>query len=137
MKRYADAIKLTIIPPRAATRSDTAVASFAAARKYAGMVGAALGLAHGDGGLAGYAVGKLLDKVGEKVTGTKEMRKLTDSLDNIDRTTAAGSTMGMRPTPSRAIRKEAPFALNLPARLQGPVPATADDKQNQSPRIGN
>jgi hypothetical protein len=137
MQRYADAIKLTIIPPRAATRSDTAVASFAAARKYAGMVGAALGLIHGDGGLTGYAVGKLLDKAGQKVSGIKDMRKLNDSLDNIDRTAAVSKPMGSRPMASRAVRKEAPFSLNLPARLQGPVPAGANDEQDKAKRVGN
>ena len=134
MQRYADAIKLTIIPPRAATRSDTAVAGFAAARKYAGMLGAALGLIHGDGGLTGYAVGKLLDKAGEKVTGIKDMRKLNDSLDNIDPTLAQNTVIGQRPMPSRAVRKEAPFSLGLPSSLQGPVPAGANDEQDQSKR---
>jgi len=130
MRRYANAVRLTIIPPRAATRSDTAVATFAAARKYAGMVGAALGLVHGDGGLAGYAVGKLLDKAGEKVSGIRDMRKLNDSLDNIDRTAAPQKVVGARAAPSRLVRKEAPFALNL-GRLQGPVPAGAGNEQQQ------
>jgi hypothetical protein len=135
MQRYANAIKLTIIPPKAATRSDTAVASFAAARKYAGMLGAALGWVHGDGGLTGYAVGKLLDKAGEKVTGIKDMRKLNDSLDNIDPTLAHSTVIGKHPMPSRAVRKEAPFSLGLPSSLQGPVPAGANDEQDQSKRI--
>src|SRR6185312_9499983 len=115
MQRYADAIKLTIIPPKAATRSDTAVASFAAARKYAGMIGAALGWVHGDGGLAGYAVGKLLDKAGEKVTGMKDMRKLNDSLEDLQQ--KPQSIIGNRALPGRAIRKTAPFVFG--PRAQG------------------
>jgi hypothetical protein len=62
------------------------------------------------------------------------MRKLNDSLDNIDRTTAVTKPMGARPMASRTVRKEAPFSLNMPARLQGPVPAGANDEQDKSKR---
>lgn len=87
MDRYQKALKLTIIPKYARTNSDTAPALLAAVRKYAGMIGSALGLAaeHGapTGGLAGYAVGKLLDKAGETALAARQSRKLDQTFSTI------------------------------------------------------
>lgn len=87
MDRYQKALKLTIIPKYARTNSDTAPAMLAAVRKYAGMIGSALGLAaeHGSpgGGLSGYAVGKLLDKAGEKFLAARQTKKLDDTFNNV------------------------------------------------------
>lgn len=64
MRRYATALKMTVVPPNARTNSDTAPALLAALNKYGGAVAAMLGAAAdgATGGLAGYAVSTLLKK---------------------------------------------------------------------------
>ena len=136
MRRYANALKLTIIPKYARTNSDTAPAMLAAVRKYAGMVGSALGvvgLGGAEGGLSGYAVSKLLDKAGEKFIAARQSKKLNDSLDDIIEKPA--TSVGARTLPSRMIRKSVPFVFG--PRSQGIVPASADDENKKSPRVGN
>lgn len=142
MNRYQNALKLTIIPKYARTNSDTAPAMLAAVRKYAGMIGSALGLAaeHGSpgGGLQGYAVGKLLDKAGEKFLAARQSKKLNDTFENV-------VPPPVKPTPSPKFKQARILPLSLRggptnnigaaiARLQGPVPSGADDKKNGSVR---
>jgi hypothetical protein len=64
MRRYAQTLKMTVIPPNARTNSDTAPALLAALNKYGGVIGSMLGVAAdgATGGLAGYAVSSLLKK---------------------------------------------------------------------------
>lgn len=139
MDRYAKALKLTIIPKYARTNSDTAPAMLAAVRKYAGMIGSALGfVGHGgaDGGLSGYAVGKLLDKAGDKFQAARSSKKLGDSLENFVPT---------QPKPAAPPKLRSARILPLSVRggpqvhmpytgpnlgpLQGAVPARADDEK--------
>lgn len=141
MDRYQKALKLTIIPKYARTNSDTAPALLAAVRKYAGMIGGALGYVHGDGGFAGYGVGKLLDVAGTKLKTVKDTKKLNDSLNNV----VPPPTKPVTP-PKLKSAKILPLSVqNAPAsnigaavsRLQGPVPTSADEKKKQPPRVGN
>lgn len=137
MDRYQKALKLTIIPKYARTNSDTAPALLAAVRKYAGMVGSALGLVtqHGGpaGGLEGYAVGKLLDKAVEKVSAAHQARKLNNSLEDV-------VPPARKPVPPPRLRQARllPLAMHsaptrnisaVLARLQGPAQSSADDKK--------
>ena len=87
MDRYQKVLKQTIIPKYARTNSDTAPALLAAVRKYAGMIGSALGLAaeHGSpmGAAAGYGVSKLLDKAGEQFLAARQAKKLNQTFSTI------------------------------------------------------
>lgn len=64
MRRYATALKMTVIPPNARTGSDTTPAFFATLSRYANAIASMLGVAvdGASGGLAGYAVSSLLKK---------------------------------------------------------------------------
>jgi len=133
MDRYQHALKLTIIPKYARTNSDTAPALLHAVRKYASMVMGALGYAHGDGGLTGIGVGKLLEAGSEKLAGMRSIKKLNASLENV---VPAPRTISP-PRPRSALTK---FPLTLRGGayhgpnlgpLQGPLGARADDKQQQ------
>lgn len=86
MNRFADAVRLTIIPKYARTNSDTTPAMLAAIRKYAGVVGSAIGAVfHGgmSGGAEGYAATKAVDFAAGKIGLLKERRKLNDSLEDV------------------------------------------------------
>lgn len=131
MARYANALKLTIIPKYARTNSDTAPALLAAVRKYASAVTGALGYAHGDGGLAGMGVGKLLEMGANKLEGVGQRKRLNDSLDDI--IPKPRSLIGNREMPSRAIRKAAPLIFG--PRSQGIAAAGAEDEKPNSKRV--
>jgi hypothetical protein len=133
MDRYQKALKLTIIPKYARTNSDTAPALLHAVRKYASMVMGALGYVHGDGGLTGIGVGKLLEAGSEKVAGMRSIKKLNDSLENVVPPPRTVSP----PRPRSALTK---FPLTLRGGayhgpnlgpIQGPLGARADDKGQQ------
>jgi hypothetical protein len=65
MRRYANVLKTTVVPPNARTNSDTAPALLAALNKYGTAVASMLGAGIDGGltgGLAGYAVSSLLKK---------------------------------------------------------------------------
>jgi hypothetical protein len=86
MSRYAEAVRRTIIPKYSRTNSDTAVASLAAARKYAGMIGSALShVAPGGllGRIGGHAVGKLIDSKVKNFQQGRELRNLDESLSDL------------------------------------------------------
>lgn len=128
MDQYQQVLKKTIIPKYARTNSDTAPAMLAAARKYAGMIGSALGVGtHGgvSGGLEGYAVGKMIDKVAEKFISARESKKVGNSLEGL---------IPDAPTLPQAQRdrgRQIPWSVvstQLP-KLQGPAPAGANNKQ--------
>lgn len=143
MDRYQKALKLTIIPKYARTNSDTAPAMLAAVRKYAGMIGSALGVVgHGgaEGGLSGYAVGKLLDKAGDKFLAARQSKKLGDSLNNIVPPPAKPVT-----APKFKSARILPLSVHggptgnigsAIASLQGPAQGRAQDENPKSPRIG-
>lgn len=139
MDRYQKALKLTIIPKYARTNSDTAPAMLAAVRKYAGMIGSALGFAaeHGSpgGGLQGYAVGKLLDKAGEKFLAARQSKKLNDTFSNV-------VPPPVKPVSPPNLKSARMIPLSLHggpsanigaalARLQGPAPGYANQEQQQ------
>lgn len=135
MDRYASAVRKTIIPKYARTNSDTAPALLAAVRKYAGMIGSALGLGvHGglDGGLSGYAVGALLDKAGGKIGQVANANKLSKSLENFVPTQPK-----QLPPPRLRSAKTLPLAVrggpNLhPApQLTGPGPSRAEEDKKR------
>ena len=145
MDRYQKALKLTIIPKYARTNSDTAPALLAAVRKYAGMIGSALGLAaeHGSptGGLAGYGVSKLLDKAGESYLAAKQAKKLNQTFSTI-------VPPAVKPAPTAKLKSARVLPLSLSnaptanigaalARLQGPVPVAAGQEKQQSPGIAH
>jgi hypothetical protein len=141
MDRYQKALKLTIIPKYARTNSDTAPALLAAVRKYAGMVGSALGvvgLGGAEGGLSGYAVSKLLDKGGEKFLAARQSKKLENSLNNVVPPPVKPVTP---PSPKSA--RILPLSVQPGYRgpglgsLQGPVPADADEKKKRPGGIGH
>jgi hypothetical protein len=141
MDRYQKALKLTIIPKYARTNSDTAPALLAAVRKYAGMVGSALGfvgLGGAEGGLSGYAVSKLLDKGGEKFLAARQSKKLENSLNNV-----VPPPVKPVPPPSPKSARIVPLSVQPGYRgphlgpLQGPVPADADEKQKRPGGIGH
>jgi hypothetical protein len=139
MGRYAEAARKTIIPKYARTNSDTAPAMLAAARKYAGAIGSALGIGvHGGatGGLEGYAVGKLLDKAVEKFSAVREAKKLNDTLEDIIPVPRRASS----PLKPRTAAKMLPLAIHggpdanigrVVARLQGPAASRADDEKQK------
>lgn len=143
MDRYQKALKLTIIPKYARTNSDTAPAMLAAVRKYAGMIGSALGVVgHGgaEGGLSGYAVGKLLDKAGDKFLAARQSKKLGDSLNNV-------VPPPVKPVTPPKLKSARILPLSVQsgptgnigaaiAGLQGPTTSRADDKKKQPPRVG-
>lgn len=91
MGRYADALKKTVIPPRAATRSDTTVGVLSALNKYGSAVATAIGaVVEGvTGGLsggvlgaaAGYGVSKL---VGKAVGAAKEVQSANRARQHFD-----------------------------------------------------
>lgn len=110
MKRYADALKLTIIPKYARTNSDTAPALLAAVRKYGAAVMGALGYVHGDGGLAGLGVGKMLEWGANRIEGAAQTKKLGDSLDNI--IPKAKPYIGDKQTPNAIVRKAISSSTN-------------------------
>lgn len=130
MQRYANALKLTIIPKYARTNSDTAPALLAAVRKYGSMVMGALGYAHGDGGLTGMGIGKILEMGANKLEGASQRKRLNDSLDDIIPAPARYMHVGKA---NATVRKTLPTTLNLAAprlpQLQGPMPSYADQKQ--------
>jgi len=131
MDRYQRALKMTIIPKYARTNTDTAPALLHAVRKYGSMVMGALGYVHGDGGLAGIGVGKLLEAGAGRVAGMRSTKRLNDSLENI----VPPPRTIQSPRPRAAITK-LPLTLRGGAYhgpnlgpLQGPLGARADDKQ--------
>lgn len=138
MDRYQKALKLTIIPKYARTNSDTAPALLAAVRKYAGMIGSALGvvgLGGAEGGLSGYAVSKLLDKGGEKLLAARQARKLDNSLNNV----VPPAKKPVTPPKFKSARILPMSLQNAPrphgiSALQGPVPSAADEKKKKSGR---
>ncbi len=141
MDRYQKALKLTIIPKYARTNSDTAPALLAAVRKYAGMIGSALGFVaeHGapSGGLSGYAVGHLLDKAGEKFLTARQNRKLEQTFSNI-----VPPPVRPQQSPKLKSARVIPLGLNNApnigeaiARFQGPIPSRADEKKKQPPGV--
>lgn len=142
MDRYQKALKLTIIPKYARTNSDTAPALLAAVRKYAGMVGSALGVVadHGSpmGAATGYGVSKLIDKAGEKFLAARQAKKLDNSLNNV-----VPPPVNRSPTPRFKSSRILPLSISNLGRpyrgshlggLQGPLPASADDEKNKSVR---
>lgn len=132
MKRYANALRLTIIPKYARTNSDTAPALLAAVRKYAGAIGSALGFGvHGgaEGGLSGYAVGALLDKAGDKIKGVQTSRKLSKSLEDFVPTIPKPT-----PKPKLSSAKTLPLSLRggpTPVHLQGTLPSRAEEEKKK------
>ncbi len=145
MDRYQKVLKQTIIPKYARTNSDTAPALLAAVRKYAGMIGSALGLAaeHGSpmGAAAGYGVSKLLDKAGEQFLAARQAKKLNQTFSTI-------VPPPVKPAPSAKLKSARVLPLSLSsaptanigaalARLQGPVPAAADQKKKKSVGVIN
>lgn len=144
MDRYQKALKLTIIPKYARTNSDTAPALLAAVRKYAGMIGSALGLAaeHGSpmGAAAGYGVSKMLDKAGEKFLAARQSKKLNDSLNNV--VPPPTKPITVKPRSARVIPLSVshlgnPYRGSHLGVLQGPVPAGAEDEKNKTKGIRN
>jgi hypothetical protein len=137
MDRYARAVKLTVIPKYARTNSDTAPALFHAIRKHLDKAGGLLGLVaeHGapGGGALGYVVGRMIDKGTEAATAASGRRKLGKSLED--------ATPAPRKPPASPRFRQAsrlPFSVqsvptrgisNAVARIQGPVPARADEKK--------
>lgn len=116
MSRYANALKLTIIPKYARTNSDTAPALLAAVRKYGSAVMGALGYAHGDGGLAGLGVGKILEFGANKIEGIGQRKRLNDSLDDIN--SKPRSLAGDKGTPASILRKASPLVLGYSNQSQ-------------------
>lgn len=135
MKKYADAIKLTVIPPRAATRSDTTPGLLSVLHKYSAAISSAVGgiFGHGPVGVvAGYGVGKLLQKGSDAVQEMKELNRIRSQFE---------PPSARRVTPPRN-RPASPFVpaagplLTNPPRipalfsgLQGPVPSRAQEEQ--------
>lgn len=131
MKRYADALKLTIISKYARTNSDTAPALLAAVRKYGAAVMGALGYVHGDGGLAGLGVGKMLEWSANRIEGAAQNKRLSDSLDDI--IPKPKPFIGGSSTPSAIVRKAIPASTNrgMPdARLLHAAQNPEDRKSN-------
>jgi hypothetical protein len=137
MDRYARAVKLTVIPKYARTNSDTAPALFHAIRKHLDKAGGLLGLVaeHGapGGGALGYVVGRMIDKGAEAATAASGRRKLGKSLED-------ATPPPRKPPASPRFRQASrlPFSVqsvptrgisNAVARIQGPVPASADEKK--------
>lgn len=141
MARYAEAVRKTIIPKYARTNSDTAPALLAAVRKYAGALGAALGfgIEGGHGGITGYGAGKILDKVGEKIQGAVNMKRLNESLEDL---TPAAPKVLPPPKAKSAARTAVLAAQSAPnvnigsilRQFQGTIPAGAEEKHNKSNR---
>lgn len=131
MKKYADAIKLTVIPPRAATRSDTAVGLLAALNKYSGAISSAIGglFGHGATGVAaGYGVGKMLEKTSNTIKNMKELNRIRGQFEPAS-STPVPTRMRFpvsSPIPSYGV-SHAP-RQPFPA-IQGPIPAGADSEQ--------
>lgn len=144
MNRYAEVVRKTIIPKYARTNSDTAPAMLAAARKYAGAIGSAIGMGiHGGaGGLEGYAVAKLLDKAVEKIGAARQAKKLNDTLEDI----IPPARKALPPPSAKTAAKILPLSAHggpgtnigqTIARLQGPTPGRADNEKPKTNRPVN
>ena len=141
MNRYQKALKLTIIPKYARTNSDTAPALLHAVRKYAGMIGSALGFVteHGTmgGGLEGWAVGKLIDKGVEKAAAVHQARRLNRSLEDVvpppRKPIAPPKVKQARLLPLAVQHAPVQNIGAVLAQLQGPSTGNADDRRISSP----
>lgn len=144
MNRYAEVVRKTIIPKYARTNSDTAPAMLAAARKYAGAIGSAIGMGiHGGaGGLEGYAVAKLLDKAVEKIGAARQAKKLNDTLEDI----IPPARKALPPPSAKTAATILPLSAHggpgtnigqTIARLQGPTPGRADNEKPKTNRPVN
>jgi hypothetical protein len=132
MARYAQALKLTIIPKFARTNSDTAPAIMGALHKYGSAIMGSLGafLSGGlEGGLAGVGVKHMLAKGGEKLTDVMAARKVGQSLDDLQPVTPK-LLPPKRGLPPYLLRSGPYRGPNL-GSLQGPVPGRADDKKQK------
>lgn len=143
MKRYADAIKKTVIPPRAATRSDTTVGLLSALNKYgsavataigAGVEGVTGGLSGGLlGAAAGYGVSKL---VGNAVGAVKEVQSASRARQHFDWQGAPPKTpMGRRAAGAAAVPFLADKASFLASRMsqQGRLPPPVGQDRRSDP----
>lgn len=135
MKKYADAIKLTVIPPRAATRSDTAVGLMAALHKYSGAIASAIGgvFGHGPvGALTGYGVGKLLEKGTNSIKDMKELNRIRGQFEPPSAAKilpARGRAISLPPAVGPALANPPKYPF-----LQSPSSAGAGEDQNNIPR---
>jgi hypothetical protein len=94
--------------------------------------------AHGGvtGGLEGYAVGKLLDKVGERVQKTANAKRLNDTLEDVIPPPRKGAPS---PKPGAAARTAALASHGGPdmnigrvlQQIQGPVKGRAEDEKKK------
>lgn len=132
MKKYADAIKLTVIPSRAATRSDTAVGLLAALNKYSGAISSAIGGIFGHGAMgmaAGYGVGKMLEKGSNSIKNMKELNRIRGQFEPPSSPTL--KPQNLRPLASPVPAYGVSHAPQQPFPIQGPIPAAAQDEQKQ------
>lgn len=127
MRRYANAVKLTVIPKYARTNSDTTPALLAAINKYGGAVLSALGFAADHsltGGLAGFGTSTLLKKGAGMVAERNSVKKISRQFE---------------PTPNAPItlppsRTQIGIGLSAPGRV--PIPALPSFPTLQSVGIG-
>jgi hypothetical protein len=136
MRRYANVVKMTVIPKYARTNSDTTPALMSVLHKYGSAIAAAIGTAADSvtGGLAGYAVNSLIQKGAGVVKDTKAASRVAKSL------------AGEPKKPLRITVRPLPFirgtgALNGPSNVAGPLGALqspgigrAEDNENGVPR---
>lgn len=137
MDRYAQALRMTIIPKYARTNSDTSVSLMAAsAQKYGSAILASIGamLDGVTGGLGGVGVKHLLDKGGKHLTEQRAARKVGESVNDLP------------PPPPRQLlppKKGLPLYLmqrpnsvpsaagSVASPFRGAAPGYAEDKKNQ------
>lgn len=132
MDRYAQALRLTIIPKYARTNSDTTPAIMGAVRKYGtailGSIGAVLS-GGAEGGLAGIGVKHMLEKGGERFAEARSARKVGRSLENLEETPAQ-LLPPKRGLPPYLMRSQSVLG-GAASRLQGPSAGRADTEQNK------
>lgn len=128
MRKYADVVKMTIIPPRARTNSDTAVAAMSALHRYGGAIMGLLGgMFHG---VTGGIVKALINKGATMAGEAKAARRVSESLSDLPTIAAQRPPMQV---PSSALPLRAAATQGLPnlGGIQGTLPVRADQQPDQ------
>lgn len=138
MDRYAQALRLTIIPKYARTNSDTAPAMLGALRKYGTAILGSIGAVFtggAEGGLAGIGVKHVLEKGGERLLDKQAAKKVGRSLDNLE--DAPPKLLPPKSALPSYLLRNPPVIGGVGSRLrqlQGTAPSAAGDQKDGPPR---
>jgi hypothetical protein len=122
MQRYADPMRLLVIPKYARTNPDTAPALLAGLRKYGSAIAGSIGFAHGDMGAIGRVAGWAAEHGMNRAAGIAQAKKIHGTLHDIIPKPRA--LLGKRVIASDLVRKGGTLAV---AKLAGIVPSGGDE----------